>query len=85
MTLDQARDIIAKERQLVGYWDIQRRGRNVPDQTEITLPELKKALLALLEAAQHVPANETEDVLRLVELTETRLKLKYGLDDDVKA
>lgn len=79
ITTERARAVIAKERQLIGYWDLQRRGRHVPNQMEITLARLRRSLVSLLDAAQHVPMQEARDVLRLVEITHTRLKLKHRL------
>lgn len=79
MTPDDARDVIASESQLLGYWELQRRGRDEPDRKEITLAQVEASISALLDAAKHVPQSEAEDVRRLVEVTHTRIKLKYGI------
>lgn len=81
MTPDEARALILKERTLIGHWELQRRGRDTPDNAEITLAQVTASLQALIDAAQHVPDAEAEDVLRLVNLTHTRIKLKYGMED----
>lgn len=81
MTADEARDVILRERTLIGHWELQRRGRDAPDLAEISLTQVRTSIQALIEAAKHVPQTEAEDVTRLVNLTHTRIKLRYGLED----
>lgn len=71
-----AHEMAEAERILIRAWDLQRRERAAPHSEPVTDEQADRAATMLDEIVDHLPADEREDVARLIKIVRTRLELR---------
>jgi len=76
ITPEVARELVEAERALIRAWDLQRRERAQPNEDTVTDEQIERSVALLDEIADYLPADESDEIDRLIGVVRIRLELK---------
>jgi hypothetical protein len=76
ITPEVARELAEAERALIRAWDLQQRERAEPHAETVTDDQIDRSATLLEQLAEYLPADERDDIERLIGVVRIRLELK---------